>query len=304
MSGDRPAPEAFLAAARAEGRGRLKVFLGAAPGVGKTYEMLSDGAARLKSGEDVVGGVVETHGRAETEALTRPFEIVPRRAIEYQGRTLTEMDIDAVLARRAGAGAGRRARAQQRAGQPPSQALSGCRGADRRRHRRVHHGQHPAYREPERRRRPASRGCGCARRCPTACSKAPRLEVVDIPPDELIDRLKAGKVYVPDEASRALGHFFSKPNLQALRELALRRAAQTVDAQMLDHLRAHALAGNFAVGERDHGRGQRAALRARIGARGQSASPTRCMRRGRRSTSRRRAAGGWAKPTASGWRRR
>ena len=76
------------------------------------------------------------------------------------------------------------------------------------------------------------------------------IEVVDIPPDELIERLKEGKVYVPDEATRALGHFFSKSNLSALRELALRRAAQAVDTQMLDYLRAHALAGNWAAGER------------------------------------------------------
>ena len=90
MTGDRPAPEAFLATAKAEGRGQLKVFLGAAPGVGKTYEMLEDGAARLAAGEDVVIGVVEAHGRAETAALTQPFEIVPRRDIAYQGRTLDE----------------------------------------------------------------------------------------------------------------------------------------------------------------------------------------------------------------------
>ena len=76
------------------------------------------------------------------------------------------------------------------------------------------------------------------------------LEVVDIPPDELIERLKEGKVYIPEEATRALGHFFSKSNLSALRELALRRAAQAVDTQMLDYLRAHALAGNWAAGER------------------------------------------------------
>src|SRR6185369_13728419 len=76
------------------------------------------------------------------------------------------------------------------------------------------------------------------------------IEVVDIPPDELIERLKEGKVYVPHEATRALGHFFSKSNLSALREMALRRAAQTVDAQMLDYVRAHAMAGSWAAGDR------------------------------------------------------
>ena len=85
---DRPSPEAFLRQAVEEGRGRLKIFLGAAPGVGKTYEMLSEGAARRAAGADVVIGVVETHGRAETEALTRGQEIVPRGEIAYEGRTL------------------------------------------------------------------------------------------------------------------------------------------------------------------------------------------------------------------------
>src|SRR6201999_175087 len=96
----RPDPEALLAAAAREGRGRLRIFLGAAPGVGKTYEMLLDGAERLRAGTDVVVAVVETHGRADTEALTTPFEIIPRRTIEHRGHLLAEMDLDAVLARK------------------------------------------------------------------------------------------------------------------------------------------------------------------------------------------------------------
>ena len=249
MTPERPAPEAFLAAARAEGRGQLKVFLGAAPGVGKTYEMLEDGAARLRGGEDVVIGVVETHGRAETEALVRPFEILPRREIAYQGRTLTEMDLDAVLAR------------------APRLVL-----VDELAHSNAPGSRHPKrYQDVE---ELIAAGIDVfttvniqhieslndvvasftrvrvRETVPDSVLEAAEIEVVDLPPDELIDRLKAGKVYVPDEASRALGHFFSKSNLQALRELALRRAAQAVDAQMLGHLRAHALAGNFAAGER------------------------------------------------------
>src|SRR5207342_1507126 len=97
---DRPSPEALLREAAQEGRGRLKVFLGAAPGVGKTFEMLTEGAARRIAGVDVVIGVVETHGRTETEALVKDLEIVPKKQVDYQGRTLAEMDIDAVLARR------------------------------------------------------------------------------------------------------------------------------------------------------------------------------------------------------------
>src|SRR4030095_2452070 len=95
----RPSPEALLAAA-AENRGRLKIFLGAAPGVGKTYEMLTAGRARRKEGIDVVIGIVETHKRVETEALLEGFEIIPRRKVAYRERTLEEMDIDAILARK------------------------------------------------------------------------------------------------------------------------------------------------------------------------------------------------------------
>ena len=96
----RPSPDALLAQAGREGRGRLKIFLGAAPGVGKTYEMLTAGRARLAEGVDVVIGVVETHGRSETQALVAGHEIVPRSRMAYRGQTLDEMDLDAVLARR------------------------------------------------------------------------------------------------------------------------------------------------------------------------------------------------------------
>src|SRR6478752_10472017 len=94
----RPSPEALLAAANQENRGRLKIFLGAAPGVGKTYEMLLTAQARRREGVDVVVGVVETHGRAETEALLGGLEVVPRREVAYKGRVLSEMDLDAILA--------------------------------------------------------------------------------------------------------------------------------------------------------------------------------------------------------------
>ena len=89
----------LLREAAQEGRGRLRVFLGAAPSVGKTYEMLTEGAARKKAGVEVVIGVVETHRRAETEALVKGLDVIPKRQVEYHGRTLAEMDIDKVLAR-------------------------------------------------------------------------------------------------------------------------------------------------------------------------------------------------------------
>src|SRR5215472_15616390 len=96
----RPSPEALLAAAEQQGRGRLKIFLGAAPGVGKTYEMLETARAKRREGVDVVVGIVETHGRPETAALLDGLETLPRRRIEYRGKTLEEMDLDAILARR------------------------------------------------------------------------------------------------------------------------------------------------------------------------------------------------------------
>jgi len=246
---DRRDPEAFLRAAAQEGRGRLKIFLGAAPGVGKTYEMLTDGMQRLQAGIDVVVGVVETHGRRETEALLHGHEVVPRRTVEHQGHVLSEMDIDAILARR------------------PQLAL-----VDELAHTNAPGSRHPKrYQDIE---ELLDAGIDVystvniqhveslndvvasftrvrvRETVPDSVLENAEIEVVDLPPDELIERLKEGKVYIPAEASRALNHFFSKSNLNALREMALRRAAQAVDAQMLDYVRAHALAGRFAVGER------------------------------------------------------
>jgi len=242
-------PEAFLRAASQEGRGRLKVFLGAAPGVGKTFEMLSEGRERRQAGVDIVVGVVETHGRRETEALIEGHEVIPRRRVEHQGHGPGEMDIDAILARR------------------PQLVL-----VDELAHTNAPGSRHPKrYQDIE---ELLDAGIDVystvniqhieslndvvasftrvrvRETVPDSILEIAEIEVVDIPPDELIDRLKDGKVYIPAEASRALNHFFSKSNLTALRELALRRAAQAVDAQMLDYVRAHALAGSFAAGER------------------------------------------------------
>src|SRR5262245_1209053 len=99
-SDNRPSPDALLKEASETARGRLKIFLGAAPGVGKTYEMLSHGRQRRLDGVDAVIGVVETHGRIETEMLTKGFEIVPKKRLLYKGHVLAEMDLDAVLQRR------------------------------------------------------------------------------------------------------------------------------------------------------------------------------------------------------------
>lgn len=245
----RPSPEALLRAAAQEGRGRLKIFLGAAPGVGKTWEMLTEAHQRRDGGADVVVGVVETHGRRETEALVHGHEVIARREVDHAGHSLGEMDIDAILARH------------------PQLVL-----VDELAHTNAPGSRHPKrYQDVE---ELLDAGIDVystlniqhveslndvvasftrvrvRETVPDSILEQAEIEVVDIPPDELIERLKDGKVYIPHEATRALGHFFSKSNLTALRELALRRAAQAVDAQMLEHLRANALAGSFAVGER------------------------------------------------------
>ena len=151
----RPSPEALLAEARREEKGRagrLKIFVGAAPGVGKTYEMLQTARAKLKEGVDVVVGVVETHGRKETEALLEGLEVIPRKPTVYVNRILNEFDLDAALKRRPSLILVDELAHTNIPGQPASQALPGRRGAAGCRHRRLHHGQHPAHREPERRR--------------------------------------------------------------------------------------------------------------------------------------------------------
>ncbi|WP_174296507.1 sensor histidine kinase [Sphingomonas bacterium] len=248
-NGDRPDPDALLRQATQEGRGRLKIFLGAAPGVGKTFEMLSEGIARLRDGVDVVVGVVETHGRQETETLTRGHEIVRRREIAHEGHVLAEMDIDAILAR------------------APRLAL-----VDELAHTNAPGSRHPKRFQDVEELLDAGidvystiniqhveslndvvasfTRIRVRETVPDRILEMAEIEMVDIPPGELIERLKAGKVYLPQEATRALSHFFSKTNLSALRELALRRAAQAVDARMLEDVRALGVGGTWAAGER------------------------------------------------------
>ena len=247
----RPLPEALLEAARREeGGGRLKIFVGAAPGVGKTYEMLQSAHAKLKAGADVVVGVVETHGRAETEALLRGLEVIPRRRLEYKDQILEEMDLDAVIARH------------------PQIAL-----VDELAHTNVAGSRHPKrYLDVE---ELLSRGIDVYTAVniqhieslndvvaqithvrvretvpDSVFDRADAIELIDLTPDDLIQRLKEGKVYVPKQAERALEHYFSPGNLTALRELALRRTAERVDEQLLTHMQANAIAGPWAAGER------------------------------------------------------
>ncbi len=246
----RPSPEVLLAAAKQEGRGRLKIFLGAAPGVGKTYEMLLSAQAKRRDGVDVVVGVVETHGRRETEALLEGLEVIPRQQVEYKGHLLAEMDLDAILERR------------------PQLVL-----VDELAHTNAPGSRHPKrYLDVE---EIIAAGIDVFATLniqhveslndvvakitrirvretvpDSILDQADDIEVVDLSPEDLIKRLREGKVYVPQQAERAIRHYFSAGNLTALRELALRRTAQRVDEQLLSHMRAHAISGPWAAGER------------------------------------------------------
>ena len=246
----RPSPDALLDAARQESRGRLKIFLGAAPGVGKTYEMLLSAQAKRREGVDLVVGIVETHGRRETEALLDGIESVPRRQVEYKGHSLSEMDLDGILARR------------------PQLVLVD----------ELAHSNAPGSRHPKRYldveeliaagidvfttlniQHVESLNDVVARITrirvretvpDSILDQADEIEVVDLTPDDLIQRLREGKVYVPQQAERAVRHYFQPGNLTALRELALRRTAQRVDDQLLSHMRAHAIPGPWPAGDR------------------------------------------------------
>ncbi|MBG0809045.1 sensor histidine kinase KdpD [Methylosinus sp. H3A] len=246
----RPDPDALLALADREKRGKLRVFVGAAPGVGKTYAMLARARALKADGVDVVIGLVETHGRRETEALAEGLETLPRRKIDYRGRTLEEFDVDAALARH------------------PALIV-----VDELAHSNAPDSRHPKrwqdveelldlgvdvwtalnIQHLESLADVVSRITGVAVRETVpdrVLQDAAEVVLVDVTPDELLQRLKEGKVYVPDMARRAVQHFFTPRNLTALRELALRRTAERVDDQMVDYLRQNAIEGPWATSER------------------------------------------------------
>ncbi|WP_418595519.1 ATP-binding protein [Ponticoccus sp. (in: a-proteobacteria)] len=244
----RPSPDALLREAEREGRGTLKIFLGAAPGVGKTYEMLLEGAEKRKAGKDVVIGIVETHGRKETEALVAPLPVVPRKELVYKGQTLTEMDIDVVLERRPQivlvdelAHTNAPGSRHPKRWQDIKELLAA--GIDVMTTVNIQHVEslndvvgsftHVRVRET----------------VPDKVFENAEIELIDLPPEDLIVRLEAGKVYIPDQARQALDHFFSKGNLLALRELALRHAAQYVDARIKEH--------QSVTGREGYGGGQR-----------------------------------------------
>ncbi len=254
MTDQRPDPEALLQRLREEearaSRGRLKIFFGASPGVGKTYAMLEEARAKRREGGDVVVGVVETHGRPETTALLAGLDILPRRSLEYRGITLREFDLDAALARRptlilvdelahTNAPGSRHARRWQDVEELLAAGINVYTTLN------VQHleslndvvaqitGVHVRETVPD-----------------SILDGADELELADLSAEDLLTRLREGKVYVPEEAARAIERFFRKGNLIALRELALRRTAERVDAQMRGYMQEHGIRATWPAGER------------------------------------------------------
>ena len=254
MNSERPDPDQLLArverAQTRAGRGRLKIFFGAAAGVGKTYAMLL--AAREKRSEniDIVIGLVETHGRQDTASLLERLEVLPLKQINYRGTVLYEFDLDAALNRK------------------PSIILvdelahtnaQGCRHPERWQDIEelldagidVYTALNVQHLESLNDDIGQISGVRVWETVPdTVFEEANEIELVDLPPDELLDRLKDGKVYLPQQAQEAVKHFFRKGNLIALRELALRQTATRVDAQMLDYREDHFIREVWQVSER------------------------------------------------------
>ncbi|MCQ9153996.1 sensor histidine kinase [Acidomonas methanolica] len=250
----RPDPDALLRRTVPEEsdhkRGRLKIFLGAAPGVGKTFEMLTAAHQLRRDGTDIVIGVVETHGRAETAALVNGLELVPLRTVIYRGRTLHEMDLDAVLRRAPRVVAvDELAHTNAVGSRHPKRWMDVeellAAGIDVLTTVNIQHLESlndiiaSITRIRVRETVPDH-----------VVGHADEVELIDLTPNDLLQRMRDGKIYAEHTAGRAMLHYFSPGNLTALRELALRQTAQQVDAQLVDHMKAHAIAGPWAAGER------------------------------------------------------
>jgi len=248
----RPDPDDLLKHLQAEehSRGKLKIFLGYAAGVGKTYAMLEAAHQRKTQGIDIVIGYIETHKRKETEELVEDLEVLPRKQVEYHNVTLPEMDVDAVLTRH------------------PKIVL-----VDEFAHTNAPGSRHPKrYLDVEEILDAGIdvyttlniqhleslndvvaqvTGVIVKETVPdSVLDRAAEIEVIDLPPDELLTRLNEGKVYIPEQASRAIDKFFRKGNLTALREMSLRRAAERVDDQMRSYMQTRAIQGPWAATER------------------------------------------------------
>lgn len=251
MSEQRKSPEEWLLTSETEKqRGRFKVFLGYAPGVGKTFSMLSEGIRRRSRGEDVVVGIVETHGRSGTSELVSKLEQVPRREIDYKGTIFTEMDVDAILARM------------------PQVALidelahtniEGSRFAKRYEDvlllldnkidvLSTINIQHIESLTP---RVQALTGVGVREQVPDwVLDRADEIVISDLTPEALVTRLRRGDIYPMDRVERSLANFFRRGNLIALREMALQRVTRAVDRTLDDYVKRKRLGAHWTVAEK------------------------------------------------------
>jgi len=253
MNQKRPDPDALLKRVQVEEarqlEGKLKIFFGANPGVGKTYAMLEAAHEQRRDGVDVVVGVVETHGRAETEVLLKGLEVVPRRAVDYRGTVLQEFDLDAALARRptiilmdelahTNAPGMRHAKRWQDVQELLKAGIT------------VYTTVNVQHLESLNDVVAQITGVRVRETVPdSVLERADDVELIDLPPDDLLQRLRDGKVYVPEQIQHAIQNFFAKGNLIALRELALRRTAERVDQQMEVYRRDHAVVRTWPAGE-------------------------------------------------------
>lgn len=251
MSDARKTPEDWLLASETENpRGRLKVFLGYAPGVGKTFSMLSEGIRRRSRGEDVVIGVVESHGRAATAELAAKLEQVPRREIDYKGTLFTEMDVDAILARM------------------PQVAIidelahtniEGSRFAKRYEDVllllenkidvlstiNIQHVESLAPRVQ------ALTGISVREQVPDwMLDRADEIVISDLTPEALVTRMRRGDIYPRERVERSLANFFRRGNLIALREMALQRVTRAVDRTLDDYVQRKRLGAHWTVAEK------------------------------------------------------
>jgi len=250
----RPSPEAMLKLAQAEeaqaDQGKLKIFLGYAAGVGKTFSMLSAARQRKREGRDVVAAYVESHGRAETDALLEGLETIPKLRLEYQGVPLFELDLDAILKRRPQialvdelAHTNAPGSRHEKRWQDVQELLTA--GID------VYTTVNVQHFESLNDVVEKITGVVVRETVPDLLlDLAAEIQLVDIPPDELLERLGEGKIYIPEQAARAMEKFFQPGNLIALRELSLRRTAARVDDEMRSYMETRAVPGPRTVAER------------------------------------------------------
>lgn len=250
----RPDPDELLNALKKEEErerhGKLKIIFGMCAGVGKTYDMLKSAHEAQAKGIDVVVGYVETHHRAETEALLQGLRVIPRATVTYRGTTLEEMDLDAILARRpqlvlvdelahTNAPGSRHTKRYQ-----DVQELLDA-GIDVITTLNVQHLETRADTVAQ------ITGSTIRETVPDSMFEgADEVEIIDIPADELLKRLAEGKVYTPERSQQAILHFFQKGNLTALREMALRLTAERVDHQLRDYMKTQRIAGPWKSGQR------------------------------------------------------